>query len=421
MGQLRAGVGRAILTPAIGTWLVGFAGRASGCTSIHDDLYATALAIDDGNAPIAILSCDLLAIHPQIVTHVRELVQSSTGIPGQNVMVCCTHTHSGPPGYATGLAHPIDQAYVGYLPFWLAGAVRQAWDRLTPARLGHATGAATIAVNRRVVTGAGITIIGENPDGPFDPDVGVLRIDTATGAPLATVVNYACHPVILGPRSLAVSADFVGRARAVVEAATGAPMLFLQGACGDLNPLGGVQADYAPCHKLGTILGGEIMRVYAGIEPQASPIGLRVRSTTIELPLRPLPEHEHSTSGGWGAGIVLDREFPWAADIGASGVKMEVQAIALGDLAIVATACEPFVETGLAVKAGAPFTRAFFAGYTNGCVGYVPTAHAFPHRGYEVDRAYIGYRLPAPVAPEAEQMVVRECLAALAQLRNAGR
>ena len=242
MGRLRAGVGRASLTPAIDTSLVGFDGRASGCTSIHDELYATALVLDDGEERAAILSCDVLGVHPTIVASVRRLVQDATGISGSHLMVCCTHTHSGPPGYAVENSRPIDRAYAAYLPFYLAGAIRLAWDGLRPARLGHASGQATIAINRREVTAEGKTILGVNPGGPLDREVGVLRVDTAGGAPLATLVNATCHPVILGTRSLVVSADFVGRTREVVEAATGAAMFFVQGDFGDIHAIGGVQA-----------------------------------------------------------------------------------------------------------------------------------------------------------------------------------
>ncbi|MDQ5854535.1 MAG: neutral/alkaline non-lysosomal ceramidase N-terminal domain-containing protein, partial [Chloroflexota bacterium] len=165
MGQLRAGVGRVSVTPAIDAWLVGFAGRASGCTSIHDELYATALVLDDGDSQVAILSCDLISIHPQLIREVRALVRSATGIEERNVMICCTHTHSGPPGYATPNSRAIDRAYAADLPFRLAGAVRLARDNLVPARLGHAGGETTIAINRREVTAEGKTILGVNPTG----------------------------------------------------------------------------------------------------------------------------------------------------------------------------------------------------------------------------------------------------------------
>src|SRR5687767_13678746 len=158
MSPLRAGVGRSSLTPAIGNWLLGFADRASGCTAIRDELYATALVLDDGARRLVLVSCDLIFVHPRIVKQVREIVEATTNIPGRNVMICCTHTHSGPPGFATEQSAPIDQAYVAYLPFRIAGAVRLACDNLTPARLGQAGGEAAIGINRRQVIGPGQTI-----------------------------------------------------------------------------------------------------------------------------------------------------------------------------------------------------------------------------------------------------------------------
>src|ERR1051325_9751161 len=100
MSPLQAGVGRANLTPAIGNWLLGFASRDSGCTSIRDELYATALVLDDGAMRVAVVSCDLLFLHPRIAAQVREIIETTTSLPGRNVMLCCTHTHSGPPGFA---------------------------------------------------------------------------------------------------------------------------------------------------------------------------------------------------------------------------------------------------------------------------------------------------------------------------------
>ncbi len=329
------------------------------------------------------------------------------------VMICCSHTHSGPPGYAVEVSHAIDRAYAAYLPFRLAGAVRLANDNFRPARLGHGSGEAAIATNRRQVIGEGRTILGANPDGPLDREVGLLRIDSAEGDPLATLLNYACHPVILGPSSLVVSADFVGRTREVVEGATGAPMLFVQGACGDINPLGGVTEDYRGCERLGTVLAGEAIRVLAGIESRLTDVRLMAFNLELDLPVRPLPGQVPAT---WpDVQDVLDKEFPWAAGMGDAGAMIEVQALAIGDIAIVSAAAEPFV----AVKAVSPFAQTFFADYTNGCVGYVPTADAYPHRGYEVAEAHIGYRLPAPVAPEAEGMLVRACIDALRQVNAA--
>ena len=416
MADLRVGVGRVSLTPAIGATLVGFRGRASGCTSIHDELYATSMVFDGGGEQIAILSCDLLAVHPDIVAHVRELVFSSIGIPADRLSVCCSHTHSGPPGYATQGSHPIDCAYAAYLPYLLTSAVRLAHANLTPARIGHGATTATIGINRREVVGPGQTILGNNPNGPVDSELGVLRVDDQDGVPLATLVNYACHPVILGPQSTVVSADFVGRVRDIVEAETGAPMLFLQGACGDINPLSGVTPDYTHCITLGTVLGEEVVISHRAITPRKGDVGLAARVFNVELPLQSFSQREAASPVSTDLQEVRDREFPWEVSTGEVGPRMEVQIFAIGDLSLAMVAAEPFVQTGIAVKSASPWARTFFAGYANGCVGYVPTADAYPNGGYEVNIAHQLYGLPAPFAPGAESMLVQACTSALGSL-----
>jgi hypothetical protein len=190
-------------------------------------------------------------------------------------------------------------------------------------------------------------------------------------------------------------------------------MLFIQGACGDINPLGGVQADYTNCDRLGTILAGEIVRVYGGTETRERDLHLTATASEIEVALAPLPDPpSDGNPGGYVKGLVR------SAHMGSNGPLIEIQALGIGDLGIVSAAAEPFVETGLAAKTRSPFARTFFAGYTNGCVGYVPTAQAYPLGGYEVRVAHIGYGLPMPVAPTAEQEVVRACSVALEEVHR---
>ncbi|MGN6755654.1 MAG: hypothetical protein ACTHMJ_04610, partial [Thermomicrobiales bacterium] len=299
-----------------------------------------------------------------------------------------------------------------HLPYLLAGAVRRAWETRQPARLGHASGRTDIGINRRERLADGRLIIGENPAGLCDQEVGVLRVDTIEGVPLVTVVNAVCHPVILGPQSLAVSADFVGQTRRAVEAVTGVPLLFLQGACGDINPRGGVQADDANCRRLGITLAGEVLRVHAGIICDSDAETLATRRMEVAMPLRPLPESLRTPSPAKSAAM-LDLRFPWSATVTNDMIALEVQALQVGDLGIVSLACEPFTATGLACKAASPFARTFVAGYTNGNIGYVPTADAFPLGGYEVTTAHHYYRLPYPVASEAEALLSRTAQAAL--------
>ena len=264
MGELLAGVGRTKITPPVGTFLFGYIARERGAEAVHDDLFATALVLDDGRIRIAVVSCDLLMLHPTTVAAIRERVHAQTGIPARNVMLCCSHTHSGPVTFVVqggrggggGGLSPSTRptGYVEGLAGLIAGAVVEAARDLGPAAWGVGRGKAEIGVNRRQRSAGGAVIIGADPEGVVDRDLLILRVDRVTGdgvggdapsppatRPLALLVNCACHAVCLSGNSYLVSADWPGAMRRAVEARTGAAVCFVQGACADTNPLGGPQ------------------------------------------------------------------------------------------------------------------------------------------------------------------------------------
>src|SRR5262249_3689435 len=135
------------------------------------------------------------------------------------------------------------------------------------------------------------------PTSPVDPTVSVLRLDDASGKPLAILVNYACHPVVLGSDNLRYSADYPGVTERVVEEQLGgSPLaLFLQGGDGDINP-------YYAVHPLdedavglrdwtGERLGREAARVAKAIKTEAAADGsLDYSEDVLELRLRWKPE-----------------------------------------------------------------------------------------------------------------------------------
>jgi neutral ceramidase len=408
---LQAGVARATITPPVGIYQIGF-GRQSGSRSIRDDLYATALVVGNGQNKAALVSCDLLFLHPEVISKIRADVAARTDIPPQNVMFCCSHTHSGPIVYAFPDSEERDRGYVTNLIYQLSGAVHMAYDDMREAHVGVGSGSVQIGINRRAKQPDGTMRIGENPEGPVDTEVGLIRLDTPGGTPIALVVNYTCHPVILGPKSLTISADYPGQARQVVEQVTGAKMLFVQGACGNINPLGGVRDSDENVKWLGTMLAGEVIRAYQGLTPEPLRT-VQATSTTIQVPLEPLPE-EMRQEASWSAQVNQHRPWPWRVEVheeeGHLYTPGEMQALRLNDAVVVGAPGEVFVEIGLEVKDRSPLDHTFFAAYTNGCISYVPVPEAYPEGGYEVSRAYIGYRLPAPVAPETAELMVNTAL-----------
>jgi hypothetical protein len=258
--------------------------------------------------------------------------------------------------------------------------------------------------------------------------VAVLRIDREDGQPLACLLNYACHPTVLGPGNKLTSPDYPGHARRIVEQMTGAMCVFLQGAAGDMGPVETFVPDVAVARRLGTRLGLEAARVWCGLEPRpverrlrgviasgaqlaeyeeiplkAPPPGLAFASETVDLPTRPFaevyeqaPQHlkdaedalaELKASGAdartlAGAFQRVVRQRLRANRMrrygGRATLPVECHAIRLGESAIAAIAGEPYSEIGVKVKQGSPFpNRTLFAGYVGGDMMYIPTAQAF--------------------------------------------
>jgi hypothetical protein len=456
---LLAGVGRATITPPVGIWLMGYASRDKGSISRHDDLMATALVLSDGDVRVALVTCDLIFLHPVTVACIRTRISERTGIPAENVMICCSHTHSGPVPFAgerDAADRDLRSSYVDNLVHLIVGAVAEANQGLHEAAWGVGRGRVVIGVNRRQPLADGRRILGENPQGAVDTELMVLRIDALdrTGVPcrpLAVLANYACHAVCLSSNSYAISADWPGAMRREAEAATGAMVGFVQGACADINPAGGPQDAFDSAQRLGGMVAQELVRVHSQVTLRRE-VRLRAARKELRLPLglidgngRHVSSLEASFAEAASAILkmparealsYLDRRFPWTAEVelgvrensagdGAWTVAAEVQGVRMSepvahvceaqthscDVTLVGVAAEPFVEIGMEVKARSMARHTMFAGYTNGSMGYLPTPEAYEERGYEVDTSYIYYRLPAPLAPACVGMVIEEMLA----------
>ena len=446
--DLRAGVARVTVTPPIGIPMFGFAGRGPAA-GIHDDLTATALVLEgpqaklsgdpqgSGISRLAIIACDLLFLRSEEVCAVREAIARLTDAPSDHVVIACSHTHYGPLTEPDRDEQgPQIEAYLANLVHLLAGAVAMARARAVPCRLGFAQGEVRIGINRRERTADGQIILGQNPLGPVDPRVAVLRIDRVDGNPLAAVLNHACHPVSLGSQCTDISADFPGTARRLVEEQTGAMCLFLQGATGNINPLL-MGWDWTHLARLGLPLGAEAVRVYWNATPSADPTnaGLAAESSQLQLP----PLLPSSIEEGRESVAMLDRERErlgagsdesalwWAErrlerarrglDAVQGGtpvppVEAELMALRLSDSVGVVTAPgEIFTEIGQSIVARSPFPETLYATYANGTIQYVPTRAAYAEGGYEVTHA-------CQVAPEAGELIEEESIHLLRSIHD---
>src|ERR1041384_906446 len=92
---LRVGTAEVVITPPTGIPMAGYYSTRLS-TGVHDDLHAKAIVLSSGGQQAAIVACDLIGIPPAVIEEARELIQSATGIPGGNVMISATHSHTGP-------------------------------------------------------------------------------------------------------------------------------------------------------------------------------------------------------------------------------------------------------------------------------------------------------------------------------------
>jgi hypothetical protein len=265
---LQAGVGRAVITPPVGIahagWGVQTHQRAEG---VDMDLFATVLVLANGPVEAALVDVDFCVVGRDLADPIRQAIADLCGIPFAQVRLSYTHTHSGPmlgPSWMTE-GEELIAPYVESLPGRIAGAAWEAKRRLRPVRVAAGSGSSDIVVNRRLKLPSGRVVAGRNWGGFADREVKVVRIDDLDERPLAVIVHYGCHPTIMGPPNRLITPDYPGMVRHVVEGATGATCLFLQGAAGNVHAIVDFVGDVAVYRRLGAILGHEAARVALGL------------------------------------------------------------------------------------------------------------------------------------------------------------
>lgn len=438
--RLRAGVGRADLTPERTVPLSGYGNREQPSTGVHDDLAATALVLSDGGTRIGLVSADLLNVSTGLRARVRRRVADCDL---DAVVLAATHTHAGPYVPAPAIdVHPTlsspETGHVAAIEDALVAALRGAATDLSPAALRVGRAECDAARNRRADGGVSGNV--RVPQGGTDPEVLTLEAVREAG-PDAVLVNFACHPTCTTGRERRVSADWPGVLRRRLEGGgewgnetdggegedgEDRRVLFWNGACGDLNPRrwSGDRAGAAVYEHM-TEIGGAVADAardaLGSAERTATDAPLFARRRDLRLPVRETPARETLESrladldaalsdgdGGSGAGadrLRADRAYveellaveAWDA----THLPATVRHLAVGGIELLTLPGEVFVGHGLECKRRASGDL-FVATYADAYPGYFPRLADLPDGGYEVRTM--------KVAPEAITKVRRAAL-----------
>ena len=457
--MLKAGAAKTRITPPAGIPFLGHGARVS--QGIHDDLWARSLVLEDDNEKVAIIALDLCWPLPKNdYLKVRREVESRTDIKGENVLVSATHTHSGPTFSATIEDYPMPlkrrreliDPWVESLPRRISESVVEANSNLVEAKVSFGkTLMNGLCYNRRIRIREGVVThtasiedwesflrnfylsLGAKPEeaekapiglpnGPIDPEVGVLRVDDINGKPLAVLVNYACHAVAsYGPL---ISAGYPGYTSYFVEQATGAVCLFTSGCGGDVRTYHRREtSELKEAYRIGLILSTAVLEAMEKAQPVENP-KIRVASKNLQLDWREYPDlseidkvieekkklFDKAKAEGriWDAKKLYDelrvldaangflREFLVERER-MEKIPVELQAIGIGDVVLITFPHEVSVEIGLTIKKRAWTDKVVPITLANGIWMYLIPRKHYEEGGYED-----AYCIVAPGTAELE-------------------
>ena len=394
------GTAKIEITPPLDIPYLGLFPRHCFFQGVHDPLYARALVIGDGETDIAVIDADaigfdnlLMGTDRNFTGELRAQISRETGIPAHNILFASPHIHSTPdtlnfrplvesPGAEVWL-----ESLIGKISAAVAMTKRSRCKACMKVSRGRVSG---ISVNRR-------------GDDCLDTELIAVLFESLDSDDYAMLVHYACHPVIVQVQDQ-LSGDYVGALQTACEKAVNKPgtCLFLQGACGDINPKVNDSRSFDDVHATGLALAGEAIKLYGLMsfkDYPRQPVSVRSGISQVKLPSSPLPPPEERQAIEKALRDYQDRgcrdkqerdRFSWLEDMShrfkqdMDFFDAEIQVFRIGDCLLAAVSGELLCETGLAVKQMARPLTGLLVGYANGYVGYIASPAAWAKGGYEV-------------------------------------
>jgi len=376
-------------------------------------LRAVAVVVEKpGAGKVAIIGCDVIFLKRDLLDPVVEEIARLCGIPAAHILINATHTHHAP---STGTTHggiPADPVFLARVGPAIVAAARQANERAAnnPARFEFFLGEEyTVGQNSRVLLSDDTVMwIGRRddvirPTGPIDPQLPVLVFRGPEASVRAVIYGHSCHTI--GTRKgNVISPGFYGVAAQELEAEVGAPICFLEGASGsthNVGMLGPVPFDYA-VKRLQQVLRD-------GLRDAAPRVVSRVAA--IKRPFTyTIRKFDEDAEEAAVAGYLSKRvDDPKQREIRRAGFAHGrralhphqgqerttwIQAMVIGEVAIVGVPAEMFTKLGLDIKQRSPFRETFIAELANDYVGYLPDREAFKAGGYQTWTGYHNFTEP---------------------------
>ena len=410
---MKCGYFKKDITPPIGQYMSGKAVPRIA-QGVEDPLHVRALAFEEGKRAI-VMVFDFAGMRQELCETIRLHVAEKMNMDQSDILIACTHTHTGPVLHSNSATESADADYVAALPtFALAAAQGAVADLKEATMLGAQDVLEKVTYIRRfrMRDGSVRTNPGRNnpdvlePMSPADETIRLVRF-VREGAEEILLVNFQVHPDVMNTKGF--SADYPGIVCNTLEQALpGTKCIYFNGTAGDLNHIDIHTPEWDPnvgpmqALHMGRSIAGKALMLYTKARPIAGG-SVRTKQLPVTIHLRaPEPErvpesreivrlHEAGlddqlpytgmelVTAYFEARQIIERSQPDYQ----TEKTVTVSGLSVGELCVVGLPGEPFCDIGRQIRETSPFAMQLTLGICNGYEGYFPTADAFNVNGYE--------------------------------------
>ena len=405
MESLCLGVARENITPEIGGQLYGYRPDIFS-ESVADELTVTVYYFQQGKTKALMISGTVCLISTELSHSILSLIEQKFHIPRQNCMLCATHTHSGPNTSGQSGWGDIDSEYCEerFVPAILS-ATEKAIKSVQPVKMGIAHGVSLVGINRRELNENNNIILGQNPWGPYNPEMTVLSFVDADEKTDANLIHYAAHGTAAGANH-EITRDWSGVMIDALEKQSGGITAFFNGPEGDVGPRisnGKTVGNLDYVHEIGELAAKDALAIFGKISSY-SDVKLSVSNQKLTIPLKNRMSFEESKTmferyknETVNLPGMMRKYFEEVIDsynngfVDKKAVEAEQVLIALGDVVFASFAYELFSEIGMRIDRAIKTKSVLSLSNTNGSEGYFITQDAICRGGYEVDMFLYGH------------------------------
>ena len=360
------------------------------------ELRASAVVVQDPHGGrVALVACDVLMIERDVLDRAARRIEQATGIPFDHILINATHTHHAPTT-VTVHGYERDEAFTKQVEDKIVRAAGKAAGRLAPStflfRLGEES---SVGKNSRLLLRDGtIYWVGPHddavrPTGPFDPELPVLAFRRRDGGLEAVLFNHSTHTI--GTQKPGVrSPSFYGLAAQELEKERGGTFLFFEGASGSTHNLDltGIEATQRIRTAVASALDAARERPVDRVDAIRKEITVRVRHFREEDDDRAVSAYCTKRIKDPAAARSVIETFRAMrrklADRQGQPRKTWVQALRIGDVALVGVPGEFFTVLGEEIKRRSPFRYTYVFELANDYIGYIPDRPGYERGGYQV-------------------------------------